>query len=90
MRVPTYPSFRFSISKLGPHLHQLSLFSLLKFFVSNFLAMPDLCLQLADSLIAVACWIWFPDQGLNLGPLNWEHGVLAIGPPGKSFFAEIF
>ena len=56
MRVPTYPSFRFSISKLGPRLH-LSLFSLLKFFVSNLLAVPDLCLQLANSLIAVACWI---------------------------------
>ena len=83
MRVPTYPSFRFSISKLGPHLHQLSLFSLLKFFVSNFLAMPDLCLQLADSLIAVACWIWFPDQGLNLGPLPWELSGLTTGDQGR-------
>ena len=33
----------------------------------------------------------FPDQGLNLCPLHWEHGVLAndlledfTGPPGKS------
>ena len=25
-----------------------------------------------------------PDQGLNLGPLHWERGVLATGPPGKS------
>ena len=25
-----------------------------------------------------------PDQGLNLGPLHWEHRVLATGPPGKS------
>ena len=23
-------------------------------------------------------------QGLNPGPLHWEHGVLATGPPGKS------
>jgi len=23
-------------------------------------------------------------QGLTPGPLHWEHGVLAIGPPGKS------
>ena len=23
-------------------------------------------------------------QGLNLGPLSWEHGVLATGLPGKS------
>ena len=26
----------------------------------------------------------FPDQGSNPGPLNWVHGVLSIGPPGKS------
>ena len=26
----------------------------------------------------------FPDQGLNPGPLHWEHGVLDTGPPGKS------
>ena len=26
----------------------------------------------------------FPDQRSNLGPLHWEHGVLATGPPGKS------
>ena len=24
------------------------------------------------------------DQGSNLGPLHWERGVLASGPPGKS------
>ena len=40
-------------------------------------------LQFADSLVA-ACGIWFPDQGLNLGPLRWEHGVLDTGSPGKS------
>ena len=28
--------------------------------------------------------IWFPNQGSNLGPLHWEHGVLAIGSPRKS------
>ena len=26
----------------------------------------------------------FPDQGSNLGPLLWEHGVSATGPPEKS------
>ena len=26
----------------------------------------------------------FPDQGLNLCPLQWKHGVLTTGPPGKS------
>ena len=27
-----------------------------------------------------------PHQGSNPGPLHWEHGVLATGPPGKSPF----
>ena len=27
--------------------------------------------------------IYLPDQGLNLGSLHWEHGVLVTGPPGK-------
>ena len=40
-------------------------------------------LRHAGSLVA-ACGIWFPDQGSNLGPLHWERGVLATGPPGKS------
>ena len=26
----------------------------------------------------------FPKQGLNPGPLQWKHGVLIAGPPGKS------
>ena len=37
------------------------------------------------------CWVLvaayglkFPDQELNLGPLHWEHGVPASGPPGTS------
>ena len=25
-----------------------------------------------------------PDQGMNLGTLHWEHGVLATGPPVKT------
>ena len=33
--------------------------------------------------IAEACGIRFLDQGLNEGPLHWEGGVLATGPPGK-------
>ena len=35
-------------------------------------------------LFVEACKIQFPDQVSNLGPLHWEHGVLATGPPGKS------
>ena len=38
----------------------------------------------ACELLAVACAVWFPDQGLNTGPLHWECGVLATGQPGKS------
>ena len=50
-------------------------------------------LRQAGSLVAAcgiffqlqhACGIQFPDQGSNLGPLHWEHGVLPTGPPGKS------
>ena len=35
-------------------------------------------------VLVAACEIEFPDQGWNLGPLHWEHKVLAIGPPVKS------
>ena len=44
----------------------------------------------AESLVVVfeclvsAGGIYFPDQGQNLGPLHWEHGASATGPPGKS------
>ena len=41
--------------------------------------------------LVVACrtfncsvWICFLDLGSDPGPLNWECGVLATGPPGKS------
>ena len=27
---------------------------------------------------------YFPDWGLNWDPLQWKHGVLTIGLPGKS------
>ena len=39
--------------------------------------------------IFAAQGIWFPDQGLSLGPLHWEHGVLATGPPGKSLVHQV-
>ena len=47
-------------------------------------------LQHARSLVSTyeflvaACGIQFPDQEMNLGSLNWKHGVLATGLPGKS------
>ena len=39
---------------------------------------------MACKFLVVACWIYFPDQGSNPGPLHWEPGVLTTGPPGKS------
>ena len=32
-----------------------------------------------------SCSMWnlVPDQGLNLGPLHWEHRFLTTGPPGS-------
>ena len=35
-------------------------------------------------LLVLACGIYFLDQESNPGPLHWEHGILTIGPPGKS------
>ena len=37
-----------------------------------------------------ACGILVPDQGWNLHPLHWTHGVLTTGPPGKSPRFNIF
>jgi len=38
------------------------------------------------SMGTLSCGMWdlFTDQGSNPGPLHWEHGALATGPPGKS------
>jgi len=30
---------------------------------------------------------WFPDWGWNPSPLQWEHGVLTTGLPGKSLLS---
>ena len=40
-------------------------------------------LQHEGPLIAT-CGIYFPNQGLNPGPLYWEYGVLVTGLPRKS------
>ena len=45
--------------------------------------MPSLNWRLQDLLVAV-CGLQFPDQGSNLGPLNWEQRDSAAGPAGKS------
>ena len=55
------------------------------YFFEVFIYLAMLCLSRDtwESLVG-ACGIQFPDQGANPGPLHWEHGVLATGPPGKS------
>ena len=34
--------------------------------------------------LSSSMWLYFPDQGSNLGPLHQELRLLATGPPGKS------
>ena len=34
--------------------------------------------------LSYSMWGLVPRPELNLGPLHWEHGVLATGPLGKS------
>ena len=41
-------------------------------------------LAVACKLLVLACAIQLPDQESNPGPLHWECGFLATGPPGKS------
>ena len=51
----------------------------------DFLKYLFICLFIwLPRVLAVVCGTYFPDQGLNPGPLHWEHGTLATGPPGKS------
>ena len=40
----------------------------------------------AWELFVLPCGIWFPDQGLDPGSLNWEHRVLATGALGNSWY----
>ena len=53
------------------------------FFAGNVLLKNFLFIWLHHVLV-VACGIYFPNQGLNPGPLCWEYSVLATGPSGKS------
>ena len=50
---------------------------------STFIAAHGVLVACCELWIA-ACGTWFPDQGLNPGPLHWEGRVLVTGPPGKS------
>ena len=45
--------------------------------------LPSIFIAACGPLVAV-CGIQFLDQRLNPGPLLWEHGITATGPPGKS------
>ena len=53
-------------------------------FSSNVSLFINISLVVACDLLVVAYGILLPDQGLYLGPLHWEYGVLATGPTGKS------
>ena len=65
-------------------------FFLRHFPLSSFFFKNNLFIWLRWVLVAVCqlfvavCGIQFPGQGLNLGPLSWQHGILATRPPGKS------
>lgn len=52
-------------------------------YLFTYLALPYLSCGKRSILVAVY-GVWFPNQGLNPGPLHWEHRVLAIGQPDKS------
>ena len=41
-------------------------------------------------ILVAACGTYFPDQELNPGPLLWETGVLAIGPPWEVPRTQLF
>ena len=53
-----------------------------------FIWLQDLFLVATHVIFSYGIWDQFPDQGLNQGPLPWDHGVLAIGPPGKSLSVD--
>ena len=44
----------------------------------------------ACELLVVAYGIYFPDKVSNPGPLHWEQGILATGPPGRPSVAFFF
>ena len=59
-------------------------------YLINLFFCPDLSCSIWDlqsflwhaGYLVLAYGISFPDQGSNLGPLNWEQGVLATGHQG--------
>ena len=43
-----------------------------------------LFVYLAGPGLSYSMWDLVPSPGIKLGPLHWEHGVLAPAPPGMS------
>ena len=58
-------------------------------FITYLLGCAGSQLQLMESL-DVASGIQFADEGLNPGPLRWQHRGLATVPPGKSLCVSVF
>ena len=52
-------------------------------FAVSFFNLAVLGLSCGSELSAVASRIEPPDHGSNPGPLHWQWGFLATGPPGK-------
>lgn len=80
-----FPSFlSFSLSSFPPFFYILKKYLLFIYLA----ALGPSCIQDLPSLLQHVKFS-FPDQRSNLGPLHWEHGVLATGP-GKSLFYIFF
>ena len=59
-------------------------FLFLMIFLKKYLFRPHQVLAAARGIFSCIMWDLFPWSGIYLGPLHWEHRVLATGPPGKS------
>ena len=46
-----------------------------------FIAVCGIIIVACKLLVAACGGAWIHDQGSNLGPLHWEHRVIATGPP---------
>ena len=77
--IPNHNSKKYVGQQINNFIH----FLCISFFLNIFI-------YLTASGLSVACGIYFPDQGSNLGSLLWEHGVVATGPPGKSHISCVF
>ena len=80
------PSMRLCISKLFP----ICSFPGVLFFFSIFIWLHRVfvvaCRFFSCGMCTLSCGTWHlvTRPGIKAGPLHWECGVLATGPPGKS------